>query len=229
MSISIDTKTGQITQTGVTGKTTTAATPAASAAVGQQDFLTLMLAQMKNQDPLQPTQNGEFLAQLAQFSTVSGIDKVNSTLTSFGAGMQDFRIGSAANLLGRQVLVSGNVTRPDATGGVHGAVDLAEDASKLVVSYYDGKTGALLKQTDMGAQPAGQVAFDWTDVPAELTASHAAVRVAATATTPSGTRDVATQVYARVMSAQAAANGGDMTLNVEDYGALNALEAEAFR
>ena len=69
-------------------------------ALGKDAFLQLLVTQLKNQDPLQPMENGEFLAQLAQFSTVGGIEKVNDTLATLGDGMRDFRVATAANLLG---------------------------------------------------------------------------------------------------------------------------------
>ena len=95
--ISLNTTTGTLATN--TTSTAAATSAAASSALGQQDFLTLMLAQLKNQDPLQPMENGEFLAQLAQFSTVGGIEKVNDTLASLGDVMRDFRVATAANLL----------------------------------------------------------------------------------------------------------------------------------
>jgi Flagellar hook capping protein - N-terminal region len=104
----------------------TTAPPRSNAALGQQDFLTLLTTQLRNQDPLKPMENGEFLGQMAQFSTVSGIDRVNETLGSLGAGMRDMRIAMVSNLLGHSVLVPGTVTRPDSDGAIRGAIDLPE-------------------------------------------------------------------------------------------------------
>lgn len=206
----------------------TAPARSGNADLGQDDFLTLMLAQLQAQDPLNPMDNGEFVAQLAQFSTVSGIEKVNSTLGQLGDGMRDFRVATAANLLGHSVLVPGSVARADADGAIHGVVDLPEAASSVVVSFTDARTGAILHTRSMGAQPKGLMGFDWTDMPPELVASRAPVRVSVSVTTETGTRQIGPQVYARVLSAQAG-NGADLTLQVEDYGALNALEIEALR
>lgn len=207
----------------------TATTTSTSAALGQKDFLTLMLAQLKNQDPLQPMENGEFLAQLAQFSTVGGIEKVNDTLASFGSGMRDFRIATAANLLGHQVLVPGNVARPDTDGTVNGVVELPEDASSVVVSYSDANTGALLHSQTFANQTAGLMGFTWADLPAGMAEARTPVRVSVSATTASGTAQVGPSVFAKVLSARSGATGTDLTLQVEDYGALDALEIEAFR
>lgn len=218
---------GKVTAT--TGASPAATNASASAALGQQDFLTLMLAQLKNQDPLQPMENGEFLAQLAQFSTVGGIEKVNDTLASLGSGMRDFRIATAANLLGHEVLVPGNVARPGKDGTINGVIDLPENASSLVISYSDATTGALLKTQTLADQSKGLVGFQWTDLPPGLAEARTPVRITVSATTASGTAQVGPSVFAKVLSAHSGTGGTDMTLQVEDYGALDALEIEAFR
>jgi flagellar basal-body rod modification protein FlgD len=224
--IDTNTMTGRVSAAG-TGQTATARP--ANSDLGQDDFLTLMLAQLQSQDPLNPMDNGEFVAQLAQFSTVSGIEKVNSTLGQLGEGMRDFRVATAANLLGHSVLVPGSIARADAQGAIHGVVDLPEAASSVVVSFSDARTGALLRTTPMGAQPAGLMGFDWTGMPPDLVAARTPVQVSVSVTTESGTRQIGPQVYARVLSAQAGGTGADLTLQIEDYGALNALEIEALR
>ena len=221
--------TGKVTATTGTPTSAQASTAAASAALGQQDFLTLMLAQLKNQDPLQPMENGEFLAQLAQFSTVGGIEKVNDTLASLGSGMRDFRIATAANLLGHEVLVPGNVARPGKDGTINGVIDLPEDASSVVISYSDANTGALLKTETLADQSKGLVGFQWTDLPPGMAEARTPVRITVSATTASGTAQVGPSVFAKVLSARSGAEGADMTLQIEDYGALDALEVEAFR
>ena len=224
--ITLDPKTGTLTN-GTTGQT--ASTPAATPEMGQNDFLTLMLAQLQAQDPLNPMDNADFVAQLAQFSQVSGLEKINKTVETLGAGMGDFRVASAANMLGRQVLVPGNMARADAEGAVHGVVDLPEDASSVVVTYSHGVTGELLKSMPMGAQSKGDMAFDWTDVPADLVAKRTPIRVSVSATGAEGSKTVGPQVYARVMSATSGGKTQDLTLQVEDYGAMNALEVNSIR
>lgn len=198
--------------------------------LGQQDFLTLLTTQMQNQDPLSPMENGEFLAQMAQFSTVAGIDRVNDTLTTLTAGMRDSRMATAANLLGHQVLVPSNITRPDQEGAITGVLDLPENASAVVVTYSDPANGDILHREDLGSQPAGLVGFSWQNLPESLTANRSPVRVSATVVTASGSMEIGSSVYARVLSARASGYASDdITLDIEDFGALNALEIEAFR
>ena len=224
--ITLDPKTGSLTN-GATGQT--ASTPNAKTEMGQSDFLTLMLAQLQAQDPLNPMDNADFVAQLAQFSQVSGLEKINQSVEALSGGMGDFRVASAANMLGRQVLVPGGVARAGADGGVHGVATLPEDASSVVVTYSHGVTGELLKSVPMGVQAKGDMAFDWADVPADLVANRTPIRVSVSATGAEGTKTVGPQVYARVVSATSGATAQDLTLQVEDYGAMNALEVNSIR
>lgn len=211
------------------GAPTTLTRTTGSRDLGQQDFLTLLTAQLKNQDPLNPMENAEFLSQMAQFSTVSGIERINQTLSGFGSGLREMRVSMAANILGHSVLVPGSVVHPDAEGAVRGAVDLPGPVESLVVTYSDGRTGELLHSQTLGPQGAGMLGFEWTDLPAHITADRAPVRVSLVAMQGGQTVALDPQVYARVLSASLAAGGEDVTLQVEGFGALNSLEVEAFR
>jgi flagellar basal-body rod modification protein FlgD len=207
----------------------TTAPPRSNAALGQQDFLTLLTTQLRNQDPLKPMENGEFLGQMAQFSTVSGIDRVNETLGSLGAGMRDMRIAMVSNLLGHSVLVPGTVTRPDSDGAIRGAIDLPEAVDAVQITWTDARSGAILHSSALGAQRPGLVGFEWTDVPPELVAGRTPVRVSVSAVRGTDTEPLDPMVYARVLSGRAGAATDDVTLQVEDFGALNALEIQGFR
>ena len=77
--------------------------------LGQEDFLKLMTTQLQNQDPFAPMENGEFIAQMAQFSTVTGITEMGQTLKGLSDKLNEFRIATASDLLGNSVLVPGNV------------------------------------------------------------------------------------------------------------------------
>lgn len=123
--------------------------------LGQDDFLTLMTTQLQNQDPFSPMENGDFLAQMAQFSTVSGIENVNKTLDSMVQGLGQFRVATAASILGQHVLVPGTTARPDENGEIHGAVDLSYAVDGLEVTYEDALTGDVYHTETFGSQPAG--------------------------------------------------------------------------
>ena len=81
--------------------------------LGQEDFLRLMTTQLQNQDPFAPMENGEFIAQMAQFSTVTGITEMGQSLQGISDKLNEFRIATASDLLGNSVLVPGNIARPN--------------------------------------------------------------------------------------------------------------------
>lgn len=92
------------------------ATSGITSKVGQDDFLKLMVAQLKSQDPLEPIKDQEFLGQLAQFSTLSGIEKLNA---NFGDMLSLQQMTQGANLMGRQVVYQ-NSDNQTAKGTVQG-------------------------------------------------------------------------------------------------------------
>jgi flagellar basal-body rod modification protein FlgD len=197
--------------------------------LAQQDFLALLTAQLKNQDPLKPMDNGQFLAQMAQFSTVEGIGEINDTLKTVGEGFWANRVSAAANLLGHSVLVPGGLARPDAEGAIHGAIELSEGASSVTVSYLDPMNDRVLHSTTYGAQQAGQMSFSWTDVPQEIVDARGQVRLSVQAETPDGTQIIPTSVYGKVTSAQGGPTSDGITLEIEDYGTIDSIEVTAFR
>ncbi|WP_368345713.1 flagellar hook assembly protein FlgD [Pelagovum sp. HNIBRBA483] len=197
--------------------------------LAQQDFLALLTAQLKNQDPLKPMDNGQFLAQMAQFSTVEGIGEMNDTLKAVGEGFWANRVSAAANLLGHSVLVPGGLARPDAEGAVHGAIDLPEGAKSVTVSYLDPMTDTVLHTERYGAQTAGQMTFSWTEVPESLVSARGQVRLSVQAETLDGTQIIPTSVYGKVTSAQGGPTSDGITLEIEDYGTIDSIEVTAFR
>ncbi|MCT4579082.1 flagellar hook capping FlgD N-terminal domain-containing protein [Donghicola sp.] len=197
--------------------------------LGQEDFLTLMTTQLQNQDPFAPMENGDFLAQMAQFSSVAGLDRINETLGDMSSELNSGRIATASSLLGQSVLVPGTIARPDAQGEIHGVVDLAEAANNVTVTFLDSNNSTILHKEQLGGQRPGLVGFDWTDVPDNIVNSHGSVRVSVEVTTDEGTQVIGPSVYARVMGVQMPTDGSDMTLNVEDYGERNYLEISALR
>lgn len=127
----------------------------------QDRFLKLLVTQMKTQDPLNPMDNAQVTSQMAQLSTVTGIDKLNATLQALSTSMSGNQaLQSASGMLGHGVLVQGNGVDL-ATGGVGlGGVDLAQSVEKLDIAIYD-QSGALVRNIAMGAQPAGLTHWQW--------------------------------------------------------------------
>ncbi len=125
----------------------------------QNRFLTLLVAQLENQDPLNPLENTELTSQLAQMSTVQGIEQLNTTLSSLVSSLADTQAVQASALIGNTVLVPGsNMTLSE--GSAYGGVNLAAPADQVTVSIIDS-TGKVIQTQTLGAQEAGNVLFSW--------------------------------------------------------------------
>lgn len=131
----------------------------ASTQLGQEQFLSLMVAQLKNQDPLQPMQNGEFLGQMAQFGTVSGIQDLQKSFGSLATALQSNQALMASSLVGRSVLVPGDHVVFNGSQAM-GAAELTQAASDVRVSVLDS-SGQIVNQFSLGTQAAGLVRFSW--------------------------------------------------------------------
>ena len=140
------------------------ASPQRKSSLGQEDFLKLMTTQLQNQDPFAPMENGEFIAQMAQFSTVTGITEMGQTLKGLSDKLNEFRIATASDLLGNSVLVPGNVVRPNKNGEIHGIIDLPSASSETSVAFFDS-SGELVHSADLGANGRGLVGFEWLNIP----------------------------------------------------------------
>jgi flagellar basal-body rod modification protein FlgD len=130
-----------------------------AADTGEDRFLALLITQLKNQDPLNPLDNAQLTSQLAQISTVQGIEKLNTTLTTLTGSFDAGQSLQAASLVGRQVLVAGNALALDASGA-NGAFSLPQAAERLSVTVTDA-SGVAVHKVEMGAQPAGTQVFAW--------------------------------------------------------------------
>lgn len=151
-------------------------------------FLMLLTTQLKNQDPLNPLDNAQMTSQLAQISTVDGIEKLNATLQKLLSGMDDSQAMQAASLVSRGVLVPGNSLALQQEGGI-GGIELASAADETVVIIKDAN-GLVMRTLNLGALDAGIHPFTWdgkTDsgaqaVPGSYRISVSAKRGAETAT-----------------------------------------------
>ncbi len=125
----------------------------------QNRFLTLLVAQLENQDPLNPLDNTEITNQLAQMSTVRGIEQLNTKLSSLVDSLGETQAVQASALIGNTVLVPGaNLTL--ASGKAYGGVNLSSAADQVTVSILDS-TGKVIQTQTLGANEAGNVLFTW--------------------------------------------------------------------
>lgn len=135
------------------------ATKASAQEDAQNRFLTLLTTQLKNQDPLNPLDNAQVTSQLAQISTVDGIERLNSMLGQLMEGQQSSEALQAAQLVGRGVLVPGKGLVLGEQGAM-GGFTLDTGADTVVVSITDAN-GLEVANVDLGAHEAGTHSFQW--------------------------------------------------------------------
>lgn len=171
----------------IAGATPSAQATATTSAAEQSDrFLKLLVTQMKNQDPLNPMDNAQMTSQMAQISTVSGIDKLAAAVTGMNSLMLQTQSLEGAMLVGKNVLVPGNKIMLDADGATTAGFELDSAATSVVVNIKDAN-GKVVDTVDMGAAAAGKHLFGWSsDDPAatgltfEISAKNGETAVGAT-------------------------------------------------
>ena len=149
--------------TAVQSSTSSAAAATSTAAsqlqATQDRFLALLVAQMKNQDPLNPMDNAQVTSQMAQLSTVSGINQLNATVQALSASMTSAQSLQATAMIGHAALVPGNQIVM-AKGAANAAVELSQPADQVTVTIKDAK-GNVVRTLQLGEQKAGIADFQW--------------------------------------------------------------------
>jgi flagellar basal-body rod modification protein FlgD len=157
-----------------------ASSAAADATMTSDRFLKLLVAQMKNQDPLNPMDNAQVTSQMAQINTVTGIDKLNSTVQGLSTQFMQLQAVQGASLVGRDVIVAGNKLSVDAEAGIaQGGFELDNAADAVKVEIL-GPSGAVVQTLNLGAESAGVHSFNWPSGTA-TSGSGLSFRVTATA------------------------------------------------
>lgn len=186
--------------------------------LGQAEFFELMVAQMKNQDPLKPESNGDFIAQLAQFRTSDGIAQMQGSLETLTSTMQSNQALQASALVGKSVLVPGGSANLQAGGNVSGTITIPASAQNVVLDVYNS-AGSLVKKVPIGTQPAGEISFQWNGTDQNNQAVNPGkYQVVATGNIGKENMQFSTHVSANVNSVNLGSNGGEMKLNIDGVG-----------
>lgn len=182
----------------------------------QNRFLTLLVAQLENQDPLNPLDNTEITSQLSQMSTVQGIEQLNTKLSSLVESLANSQAVQASALIGNTVLVPGsNLTLSE--GEAYGGVNLASAADQVTVNILDS-TGKVIQTQTLGANEAGNVLFSWDgSTSSGTTATDGAYTFKVTAT--KGTTSVTTEaLQLGTVSALTRNTSGNFVLDLGSLG-----------
>ncbi len=197
--------------------TTPTATGQAAAATGagamdQNDFLRLMTTQLTTQDPFNPVDNTQMVAQMAQFSQVAGIAEMNQSLQRIATSLGGSRLSDAASWIGHSMLVESDIATPLRDGTYAGEFALAQAAEQVTVSFQD-INGAVVHTEALGARQAGNIAFAWDgkNEAGEYVAGGP-LRMVVTATSNGQTSNPATATWTSIGGIQSPAAGGESRL-----------------
>ena len=184
-------------------------------------FLKLLVAQMKNQDPLNPMDNAQVTSQMAQINTVTGIEKLNGTVQELSGQFMQMQALQGASLVGRDVVVPGK--RLDIEGGTgQGGYELETAADKVRVEVLNG-AGKVVATIDAGAQSAGLHSFDWP-AGSHTNADNLTFRVTAT----SGSANKAVTTLMRDQVAAVTTSGSGFKLELVNSGSTDYASVRAF-
>jgi flagellar basal-body rod modification protein FlgD len=209
------------TGTGTGPTTGTGAAANSATTLGGTDFLTLMLAQLKNQDPTSPVDSNTFLTQLAQLSEVQGITQLNTSFSTLSSSLSPSQALQASSLLGHKVLVTSPTANLAANGTVTGAVNVPQTTSQVLLNVKDS-SGVLVRQIDLGAQSKGLTSFSWDGKAGDGSAAPAGTYTlsAQYAGAISGGTAATTMVNGTVDSVSMGAGSTGLTLNVSGLGSV---------
>jgi len=213
-----NTSTTAANPTGAAAAAGAAGTTASSVTLGGTDFLKLMLAQLKNQDPTSPVDSNAFLTQLAQLSQVQGITALNTSFTGLASSLTSSQALQASSLLGHQALVASGTASLAGGGTVSGAVAVPQTSSQVLVNV-SNSAGVLVKQINLGPQAAGIASFTWDGTGADGSKAPAGeYKIAAQVNGVAAGTAVPTYINGTVQSVTMGGGSAGLSLNVGGLG-----------
>lgn len=193
--------------------------------LGQEDFLRLMMEQLSNQDPFKPMENGDFLGQMAQFSTVSGIGELQSSFESTASALTGNQALQASAMVDRNVLVPANTVRFDGQAAVAGAMEVPPGATSAMLAVTDAR-GQLVAQVPLALDANGRANFTWDGRDSDGNVAPAGSYELQTRYQLNGKAEAAeTLVWGRVDSVTLSGPGGGISINVSGVGAMSLSRA----
>jgi flagellar basal-body rod modification protein FlgD len=201
----------------------TASTQTKNEAGAEDRFLKLLVAQMQNQDPLNPMDNAQVTSQMAQIQTVNGIEKLNGTVASLGTQFAQMNALQGASLVGRDVIVPGDRLAPNDEGLVQGGFELNGPADSVKIEILNAG-GRVIDTIEIGAQGSGRHGFEWVPPEGVDAATGQRFRVVA----KSGTANVGHTALMRDRVDAVMANGDTLTLELRNAGSVPYTQVRAF-
>ncbi|MBJ2219343.1 flagellar hook assembly protein FlgD [Pseudomonas sp. MF7453] len=184
-------------------------------ALGKDAFLQLLVTQLKNQNPLSPQDNGAFVAQLAQFSSLEGINTLNDSVNNISSNFSSSQALQASSLVGRSIIIQTDKAMVDTSKSMNGSVEVPSAVGNVSIKITD-KDGNVVRTVDMGAQSAGSQSFIWDgkNDKGEVAPAGTYTFNASTKNDKGDAVALATSLPATVTSVTLSKTGGEMLLNL---------------
>jgi flagellar basal-body rod modification protein FlgD len=194
--------------------------------LGQDDFIKLMTTQMNHQDPMKPMENGDFLSDMAQFSTVSGLKEIKDSFNSLATSLKSSQALQASSMVGRNVLIPGAMAMLSADSPLTAAVDLETNVTDLKVNIMDDK-GRLVKEIDLGTKSAGVAHFSWDGMlSTEQKAQAGNYSVSAVGTVDGRSESLKTLITDKVQSVSLGLGGQGVSLTLANAGSAGLADVK---
>lgn len=197
--------------------------------LGQDDFLTLMITQLKNQDPMKPLDPSQYVGQLAQFSSVAGLKEVNTAIASLTSSLRGNQVLDGAAMIGRTVIAQGEGVYLGAPAadrpGIAGAAEVPRGTNSLQMVVKDA-SGATIKTQAMSTT-SGMRGFHWdgtTDSGAQAPAGAYSIELVANVAGKN--ESLATSFAAGVSSVSLDPKTGGLMLDTDTLGEISMSDVE---
>lgn len=205
------------------GTTATEATKAKEDPNAASDrFLKLLVAQMQNQDPMNPMDNAQMTSQMAQINTVNGVEKLNRTMQAMSSQIVQSQVLQGASLVGHDVVVPGNTMAFNDDNLGQGGFEMGSSADSVQVQVVDA-LGKVRDTIDMGKLEAGQHSFDW---PSDEKTAEAGATFRVVAKLSTGTPVTVTPLMRDRVNA-ISAKGDSISLDLENSGRTDYADVRA--
>jgi flagellar basal-body rod modification protein FlgD len=207
--------------TAINSKPSAGAVSAKAAQDTQDRFLKLLVAQMQNQDPMNPMDNAQVTSQMAQIQTVSGISTLDNSVKSLASQFGQMQMLQSVSLVGREVSVPGNRLSMSATGG-QGSYELAASADAVKLEILS-PAGVVIDTVQLGAQGAGRQEFKW---PSSAYGEDSELKFRISAT--KGAATVSSTTFAKDRVESVNASGGTLKLDLKHLGLVEYSSVTSF-
>lgn len=187
--------------------------------LGIEEFLTLMTAQLKNQDPMKPLEGTEFISQLATFGTVSGVQEMKESMELLASSLRSTQTLNGSSMLGRDILVEADSLTHTQGGTVSGELEVPAGTTSLQIRITDS-TGAVVREMSLDTA-AGTRTFTWNGLKTDGSPAESdTYDIEAVATVSGQSGSLPLMLSGRVSSISLDASGTNLTLNTAALGAV---------